>query len=85
MSQTVTIETLDKRMDRIEKLLLNMGGGKKGSSWVRSSSIAAMTGWDKEKMRVMRENGVVKTRRIGKRYEYDAASVPVIFIRNTVV
>ena len=75
--------SLKDQLDRIERMLTVLVTGKAKSAWVRSSSIAAMTGWDKEKMRRMRENGVVKVRRVGKRYEYDASSVPSMFIKTT--
>ena len=73
--------SLKDQLDRIERMLTVLVTGKMKSAWVRSSSIAAMTGWDKEKLRRMRENGVVKVRRVGKRYEYDASSVPPMFIK----
>jgi hypothetical protein len=85
MTTTDPINEIMARVERMERMLAQLTQGKKGPAWVRASSIAAMTGWDKEKMRIMRENGVVKTRRIGRRYEYDASSIPSLYIRNPVI
>lgn len=78
-------EQILQSLKRIETMLAGFQPGKRKPAWVRSTFISALTGWDREKMRTMRNNGVVKTRKVGKRYEYDASSIPPMFIRNPII
>lgn len=79
-------EILNKRLDRIErdnkKILALLTGEKKEKAWVKASTVVKLTGWNKEKMRQMRVNGIIKFKHDETGFWYDANSIPSIFIRN---
>lgn len=81
MSEATIIERLD-RIDRDNKRILALlTGEKKEKTWVKASAITQLTGWNKEKMRRMRVNGIVKFKHDKTGFWYDPNSIPSIFIR----
>ncbi|MBU7576699.1 MAG: hypothetical protein KAF40_01440 [Flavihumibacter sp.] len=73
--------TTDQRLQRIERMLSELLQEKRKTTWVNGQVITELTGWDKEKMRSMRDQGVLKFKRSGvKTIKYALESVPEQFI-----
>lgn len=83
MSETAIIERLDRIERDNKRILALLAGEKKERTWVKASTIVKMTGWNKEQMRRMRDNGVVKFKHDKTGFWYDPASIPAIFIKQT--
>jgi hypothetical protein len=63
------METLEMRIDRLERLIKQMQPKKE--QWVGPTVITAQTGWDSEGMRRARRNGsIVYRRKKSGGYEY---------------
>lgn len=75
---TVTIETIDRRLARIEKLLT-----PRREVWVGAADIMKVTGWNASDMYRMRKSGAIVFRKMGKSIVYDPNSIPAIFIKQT--
>lgn len=54
---------------------------KEKKTWVKSTTITAVTGWNNEKMRQMRVNGVIKWKKTSAGFFYVLESVPAMFIK----
>lgn len=73
--------TIEQRLQRIERMLSELLQEKRKTTWVNGKVIAELTGWDSNKLRSMREQGVLKFRRSGvKTIMYALESVPEQFI-----
>lgn len=57
---------------------------KKEGTWVRVGWITDLTGWNKEKLRQAREQGLVEFKEEGKSYKYKLESIHPLFIKNAV-
>lgn len=66
------IQALSKKVDT----LINQTNKK---TWVKVSAIMEITGWNREKMRQMRDNGVIRFRKGDNGMQYLLESVPDIF------
>lgn len=74
--------TIEQRIIRIERMLSEILQDKRKATWVSGKTIARMTGWGREEMRRMREQGVLKFKRSGsKTIKYQLESVPEQFIK----
>lgn len=74
-----------QRLDRIERKLSMMIPEKK-KTWVKISFVTALTGWDNNKMRQAREQGLVEwkdDKEHGRMYNVD--SINPIFFKTTTV
>lgn len=72
--------SIDRRLTRIEKMLSELLAQKSAQNWVKAGDIMAMTGWDREKMRRMRNDGILRIKR-EKGIWYDANSVPSAYLQ----
>lgn len=73
--------TTEQRLARIENLLTELVKEKRKTTWVNGHVVSELTGWGGEKMRQMREMGVLKFKRTGKQsISYDLDSIPEKFI-----
>ena len=70
-----TIESIDRRLARIEKLLI------KKRVWVGAADIMKRTGWNRDEMHRMRKSGAIEFKRMGKSIVYNPDSIPQIFIK----
>lgn len=68
---------------KLNLLLQERNNQKK--TWVGSSVITEMTGWDFEGMRKARRNNIIQTRGEGKKIQYLLESLPEVFIKNTIL
>ena len=67
--------TIEQRLDRLEFLIRGLAPQRK-PVWVTGREVAKLTGWNNEKMRMMRDNDSVKYRRYGKQsIRYDLNSI----------
>lgn len=73
-----TLESIDQRLSRIEKLIRN--SQPKKQTWVKVSIITALTNWSKEDMRKARENGLVKFKVEDGSFKYLLESIPDNFL-----
>lgn len=76
------VAILKQQLDRIEKKLSVILGEKKKKSWVKAGDIMRMTGWNKEKLRQMRDNGIVEYKD-DEGFFYNPDSIPQMFIKAT--
>jgi predicted transcriptional regulator len=71
-----------QKLERIERQLSNIARKNvKKASWVKVGWITDLTGWDREKMRQAREQGLVEWKddaKLGRVYNID--SIPQMFI-----
>lgn len=72
--------SIDRRLTKIEKMLVELLAQKKAENWVKAGDIMAMTGWNRDRMRRMRNDGILRVKR-NKGIWYDANSVPPAFIQ----
>lgn len=71
-----------KYFDRINEKLSLLIEEKKKETWVSASWITDLTGWSKERMRIAREQGVVKYKKSKEQsYKYLLESIPQQFIK----
>jgi hypothetical protein len=76
-------ETIIKCLKRIDSKLSTLITEKKKKTWVKVGIIQSVTGWDKDQMRVARDNGIVEWRRVkGREIDYCLESIPKIFNKN---
>jgi hypothetical protein len=73
---------IKREFERINQKLTALLTKEKKETWVKSTEIIKLTGWDKERMRQARENGYVKVKRDKKGIFYSLESLPEIFIKN---
>lgn len=76
MSDTL-LQEIRKTLERIER---GMRESRK-KTWVKVGFIQQLTGWNKDKLKQMRESGVLKTKKDDKGMWYDLDSVPDVFIK----
>lgn len=78
-------EVIIKRLDAIERdqkrILALLSGPKKEKAWVKSAQIMKLTGWNREKMRQMRDNDIIKYKHDATGFWYDLNSIPSALIR----
>lgn len=70
-------EEVLKRLERIERYLV-IARPKK--TWVKVAIIAQRTGWNNEKMRQARDNGLVKYKKENGKFFYDLDSIHQSFL-----
>lgn len=68
------------RLDRIEKLITSLIDKQGKKTWVKVATIMEVTGWDREEMRRMRVNKVIKWKRDDGIW-YLLESIPAHFIK----
>lgn len=72
---------LDRRLAKIERMLTELLKEKEKAVWIKSSQVMELTGWDKEKMRRMRDNGVIVHKHTDTGHWYDLNSIPKQFLK----
>lgn len=73
---------LKTELDRINKKLNALAAGQRKETWVPPGFITDLTGWDKEKLRQVREQKIVEFKRsVGGGWLYKLESIPEIFIK----
>jgi hypothetical protein len=55
---------------------------KRAETWVRVGWVTDLTGWNKEKLRQAREQGLVEFKEDGKSYLYKLESIHPLFLKN---
>lgn len=79
MPTTVTIESIDRRLAKIERLLTEK---KEKGVWVKVSFIMDITGWNAEQMRRARQQGLIKYRKDPEKgFIYELESLPTMFVK----
>jgi hypothetical protein len=82
---TVTLEILNTRLQRIEKslraLLLSLKQDPK-AIWVKVAFIQEVTGWNAERLRQARQQGIIKFKKISEGMFYDVNSLHPFFKKN---
>jgi hypothetical protein len=73
--------TIENRLDRMDAKLNALAGKMNKETWVKVGWVKTVTGWDKEKLRKAREQGIVKFRKSKNGIEYLLESIPAIFIK----
>lgn len=73
----ISVET---RLARLERELKALKGPQQ--KWVKSSVIIELTGWNKEKMRSARDNGLITWKTDDKGYWYDLNSLHPYLIKS---
>jgi hypothetical protein len=73
--------SIERRLSSIERLLKTLVGEKKKATWVKAHDITGLTGWDNQKMRHMRQAGVIDFKKDKKGWWYDLNSIPPQFIK----
>lgn len=81
MPREITIEAIDRRLAKIERILTAMTESKKGESWTKVGFVYELTGWDREKMRRAREQGLIHYKDTPEGRVYDINSIPQQFLR----
>jgi hypothetical protein len=82
MNETAIIQSLERRVARMEGMLKTLVGAKEKAVWVKVSGVTRLTGWNREKLRQMRINGIVQFKKTDKGFFYNVSSIPQIFIRH---
>jgi hypothetical protein len=73
--------TTEQHLQRLERKLDLLIKEKRRETWINAWLLGEMTGWDNEKMRQMRDQGIIKFKRLeGKKILYQLESIPEIFI-----
>jgi hypothetical protein len=81
MPREITIESLSRQLNKVQGLLEKLLEEKKGANWVKVSHITKITGWNKEQMRRMRLNGIVKFKKTQSGIWYDLDSMHPTFLK----
>lgn len=86
MSHNPTIESLDRRMQSMERMLRDLVKQKNQPLWVGPSKTKEFTGWNDDDMKRARELTWVKWRRTNgqKGYQYDINSIDQKFLKDKV-
>jgi len=81
MSEDVLIQHIKRLERKVDKLLSEQV--KEQEVWVKVTEIRNLTGWDKEKMRRMRNSGILKMKKDPKAgIMYNLSALPQQFISN---
>jgi hypothetical protein len=71
-----------REFDRLQKMLKVLTAAQEKATWVSPSWITDITGWDKEKLRQVREQKIVEFKKSdGGGWVYKLESVPQQFIK----
>jgi hypothetical protein len=73
------------RLDRIEKMLSVLLGEKQKKTWVKAGDIIKLTGWNREKLRQRRLDGIVEFKKTDKGFFYNPDSIPAILIKSQTI
>lgn len=76
--------TIESRLDRIDKKLNTLLADSRKQQWVKVSFIQDATGWDREKMRQARNQGIVKWEKRKDGFFYDLNSIPPAFLKQKI-
>lgn len=83
-TEAMTVQAIISRLDKIERdqkrILDLLAGNKKKKQWVKASDILRLTGWNREKLRQRRADGLVEFKRDGKGWFYNPDSIPSVLI-----
>lgn len=72
-------QQFDRLNDKLNKLL----GETKKATWIKVSFVILLTGWDKEKLRQAREQGLIEWKKTEDGWLYKLESIPEQFIKKT--
>lgn len=79
-SEMNEVASLKQQLDRIERKLSIILGEQKKKSWVKAGDVMKVTGWDKEKLRQMRVNGLIEYKNDGG-FFYNPDSIHQMFLK----
>ncbi len=72
-----------QEFERLHKKLNALAAGQKKETWVGPGWITDLTGWNKSKLQVARNQGIIESKKsTGGGYLYKLESVPQIFIKS---
>lgn len=84
MTETALIQRLETKIDRLDRKLAAIAAEKKKGTWVKVGFVTDLTGWDREKLRQAREQGLVEFKEDAKLGRvYNLESIPPMFIKKT--
>lgn len=81
MNDSATIQRLESRLVRIEKMVKSICQEKR-EIWVGAADVMKATGWSKDDMYRMRKSQAIVFKKMGKGIVYEINSIPSIFIRH---
>lgn len=73
--------TLDEKIARSKQ---RHSEPRPAETWVKPGWVTDLTGWRKEKLRMAREQGLIKYKEEGSRYVYLLESINPIFLKNQI-
>lgn len=83
MSQPTNAE-IKAQLDRIERMLRNQVKETSKKTWLKAGRIMELTGWNKERLRQMRDHGVIQWKKDEDGFNYLLESIPAVFINKNV-
>lgn len=79
-----TLETLERKIDNLTKAVRDSKPVPK-RTWVSAGMIMELTGWNKERMRTARENGIIRFKEEDengvRKIKYLLESIPELLIK----
>jgi hypothetical protein len=79
MNEPTNLE-IKAQLDRIERMLRNQAKEASKKTWLKAGRIMELTGWTKERLRQMRDHGVINWKN-DNGFFYELESVPEVFIK----
>ena len=81
-TEMTEVAALKQQLDRIERKLSVILGEQKKKSWVKAGDVMRVTGWNKEKLRQMRVNGLIEFKN-DDGFFYNPDSIHKMFLKAT--
>lgn len=73
---------IKQEFERLNKKLNTIMAAQKKETWIGVGFLTELTGWNGEKLRQARNQGLVKWKREGSRWWYLLESLPEVFIKS---
>jgi len=83
MNQPTNAE-IKAQLDRIERMLRNQAKEASKKTWLKAGRIMELTGWNKERLRQMRDHGVIQWKKDENGFNYLLESIPNVFLKEKI-
>jgi len=83
MNQPTNAE-IKAQLDRIERMLRNQTKEASKKTWLKAGRIMDLTGWNKERLRQMRDHGVIQWKKDENGFNYLLESIPDVFLKEKI-
>lgn len=74
---------IKQEFNRLNAKLNTLMGSSKKETWVKVGFVTDLTGWDREKLRQARDQGLIEFKKTKDGWFYKLESIPEVFIKKT--